>query len=305
MADKSKIEWTERTWNPVTGCTKVSPGCAHCYAETFAERWRGTPGHPYEQGFDLKLWPERLSKPLRWREPSMIFVNSMSDLFHEEVPFEYIAAVFGVMAAADRHIFQVLTKRPERMREFFEWREFEIRRRDLRWEPWRVCEEEAVEYVPDLPAAGSWAGWPLRNVWLGVSVESRRFTHRADALRQIPAAVRFVSAEPLLGPLIGCWEVNRDETGHTYDFGLNLSRIDWLIVGGESGPGARKMKLPWVTDLCMAAEASRTAFFFKQTGAVLAREMGLADRKGADPDEWPEGWPKKICAREMPEAVLA
>lgn len=179
MADGSAIEWTEATWNPVTGCTKVSPGCAHCYAETFAERWRGTPGHPYEQGFDLKLWPSRLEQPLRWTRPRMIFVNSMSDLFHEDIPFEFIASVFDVMVRVERHTFQILTKRQDRL----------------------------ADLAPDLP-------WP-RNVWMGVSIENRRFVHRADRLREVPAAVRFISAEPLLGPL-----------EH-----LNLDGIHWLIAG--------------------------------------------------------------------------
>src|SRR5436190_4474273 len=165
MADRSAIEWTEATWNPVTGCDEVSPGCAHCYAKTFAERFRGVPGHPYEQGFDLRLWPERLDQPLRWRRPRTIFVNSMSDLFHERVSDEFVAEVFEVMERADWHIFQVLTKRPERARNL-----------------------------------AKQLSWP-QHVWLGVSVENRRFVHRADLLREIPAAVRFISAEPLLGPL--------------------------------------------------------------------------------------------------------
>src|SRR3954451_7046954 len=158
MADRSRIEWTEATWNPVTGCSEVSPGCAHCYAKTFAERWRGVPGHPYEQGFDLRLWPERLDVPLRWRRPRVVFVNSMSDLFHEDIPDEFVADVFDVMVRAEQHTFQVLTKRHERL----------------------------AQLAPELP-------WP-RNVWMGVSVENRRFVHRAEALREVPAAVRFISA---------------------------------------------------------------------------------------------------------------
>src|SRR5579875_2123067 len=167
MPQTSAIEWTEATWNPVTGCTQVSPGCAHCYAKTFAERWRGIPGHAYEQGFDLRLWPERLDAPLRWRKPKTIFVNSMSDLFHEAIPADYIADVFETMQAAHWHTFQVLTKREERL----------------------------AELAPELP-------WPP-NVWMGVTIENRRFVERADYLRSVPAAVRFISAEPLLGPLEG------------------------------------------------------------------------------------------------------
>ncbi len=190
MGRDSKIEWTESTWNPVTGCHKVSPGCAHCYAETFAERFRGVPGHPYEQGFDLRLWPERLEIPLRWKQPRLVFVNSMSDLFHEEIAAQYIHQVFDVMAEASHHRFQVLTKRHERL----------------------------AELAPHLP-------WPT-NVWMGVSIENRRFVHRADYLRRVPAAVRFISAEPLLGPLEG----------------LDLNGIDWLIAGGESGFRHRRMR---------------------------------------------------------------
>ena len=166
MADKSAIEWTEATWNPVTGCEKVSPGCAHCYAETFAERFVGVPGHPYEQGFALKLWPDRLEHPLRWKRPRMIFVNSMSDLFHERIPDEYIAQVFEVMGAASQHTFQILTKRHERLAE---------------WRPTTVAPER-MDGRDDRESA--------------VRPSSR-------LLREVPAAVRFISAEPLLGPLEG------------------------------------------------------------------------------------------------------
>ena len=228
MPDRSRIEWTGATWNPVTGCNKVSPGCAHCYAETFAERWRGIPGHPYEQGFELRLWPNRLDVPLRWRRPRTIFVNSMSDLFHEDVPDEFIAAVFDVMVRADHHTFQVLTKRHERM----------------------------AQLAIDLP-------WPP-NVWLGVTIENRRFIHRADYLRAVPASVRFISAEPLLGPLEG----------------LDLDGIDWLISGGESGARHRPVRVEWLRDLRDRCEAEGVAYFFKQWGApaqkaVVATSMGV------------------------------
>src|SRR5215213_8556348 len=216
MADRSAIEWTESTWNPVTGCSKVSPGCAHCYAEAFAERWRGIPGHPYEQGFELRLWPERLEQPLRWRRPRMIFVNSMSDLFHEDIPLEFIERVFSVMGEASWHTFQVLTKRHERLAEFAP---------ELEWHP---------------------------NVWMGVSIENRRFVHRADYLRTVPAAVRFISAEPLLGPLDG----------------LDLDGIDWLIAGGESGPRHRRIDPEWVRDLRDRCAIENVAFFFKQWGGA-------------------------------------
>jgi protein gp37 len=222
MADNSKIEWTEATWNPVTGCHKVSPGCAHCYAETFAERWRGVVDHPYEQGFDLKLWRARLETPLRWRRPRTIFVNSMSDLFHDDVPADFIAEVFDVMRRADWHVFQILTKRHERLAEL-----------------------------------GAVLDWPM-NVWMGVSIENRRFVHRADALRTIPAAVRFISAEPLLGPLEG----------------LDLTGIDWLIVGGESGPKHRPMRPHWARELRERCHDEGVTYFFKQWGGRTSKSGG-------------------------------
>lgn len=214
MSDKSSIEWTEATWNPVTGCTKVSPGCAHCYAETFAERFRGVPGHPYERGFDLQLRPERLNQPLEWKRPRLIFTNSMSDLFHPEVPVEFIQSVFDTMVRADWHTFQVLTKRSERL----------------------------AELAPRLP-------WP-NNVWMGVSVENQRWTSRIDDLRQVDAAVRFLSCEPLLGPLK-----------------LQLYGIHWVIAGGESGRRARPMRPQWVRSIRDQCRANRVPFFFKQWGA--------------------------------------
>ena len=214
MADRSSIEWTEATWNPITGCDKVSPGCAHCYAETFAERFRGVPGHPYERGFDLQLRPERLDQPLQWTRPRVIFVNSMSDLFHEDVPEDYIRSVFDVMRRAHWHVFQVLTKRAGRLQAL----------------------------APRLP-------WP-DNVWMGVSVENQRWTTRIDALRTVPAAVRFLSCEPLLGPL-----------------DLDLDGIGWVIVGGESGRRARPMRPEWARSILDQCRRAGVAFFFKQWGA--------------------------------------
>ncbi len=222
MADNSAIEWTEATWNPVTGCDQVSPGCAHCYAKTFAERWRGCPGHSYEQGFDLRLWPQRLEQPLKWTRPRVIFVNSMSDLFHEDVPLDYIQQVFDVMGRAEHHTFQILTKRHERLAEVAS---------TLRWHP---------------------------NVWMGVSIENRRFVHRADYLREVDAAVRFISAEPLLGPLEG----------------LDLSGIDWLIAGGESGPKHRPVKIEWLRDLRDRCGEEGVAYFFKQWGGHRPKAGG-------------------------------
>ncbi len=222
MADGSRIEWTQATWNPVTGCSKVSPGCAHCYAETFAERWRGIPGHPYEQGFDLRLWPERLEQPLKWKRPRLIFTNSMSDLFHEDVPDEFIERVFEVMVEAKQHIFQVLTKRHERL----------------------------AEIAAQLP-------WP-ENVWMGVSIENKHWVGRADYLREVPAAVRFISAEPLLGPLDG----------------LNLEGIDWLIAGGESGHGHRPVREEWLIELRDLCRSEEVAFYFKQWGGRYSKAGG-------------------------------
>jgi protein gp37 len=222
MSARSHIEWTSASWNPVTGCDEVSPGCAHCYAKTFAERFRGVPGHPYEQGFDLRFWPERLELPLRWRRPKLVFVNSMSDLFHEAVPVDYIEAVFDVMARADHHVFQVLTKRHERL----------------------------AELASELP-------WP-ENVWMGVSIENCRFVKRADSLRTVDAQVKFISAEPLLGPLTG----------------LDLTGIDWLIAGGESGPGHRRVGANWVRLLRDQCLAEGVAFFFKQWGGRTPKSGG-------------------------------
>lgn len=221
MSDSSSIEWTDTTWNPVRGCTKVSPGCKHCYAETFAERWRGIPGHPYEQGFDLRLIPEKLTEPLRWRRSRSIFVNSMSDLFQEEVPEDFIQRVFEVMALADWHVYQVLTKRAERMR-------------------------DVVSRLPEKLR-------PRRHVWLGVSVENRRYgLPRVDLLRDTPAPVRFLSVEPLL-----------EDLGN-----IELSGIQWVIVGGESGPGARPMREEWVDNVRAQCRSARVPFFFKQWGGV-------------------------------------
>ena len=211
--NKSTIEWTEVTWNPVTGCDKVSSGCKNCYALRFAERFRGVAGHPYEQGFDLRLWPTRLEQPLRWTTPRTVFVNSMSDLFHEQVPDEFIQHVFAVMGKASHHRFQVLTKRHHRL--------------------------EAL--APDLP-------WPP-NVWMGVSIENQHWLERVEALKNTPAAVKFLSCEPLLGPLT-----------------IDLHGIDWVIVGGESGPGARLMKTEWATGIRDQCVKSKVPFFFKQWG---------------------------------------
>ncbi|SLE12988.1 bacteriophage protein gp37 [Mycobacteroides abscessus subsp. bolletii] len=252
MGDKTGIEWTDATWNPVTGCDKVSPGCDHCYAETFAERWRGTRGHYFANGFDVQLRLDKLDLPLRWTKPRRIFVNSMSDIFHDKVSDEYIAKVWAVMAAAPRHTFQVLTKRHARMRSllnngtFFETvadyaLEFD---RDI-WRRWQAAQN----------------AWPLPNVWLGVSAEDqKRADLRIPALLDTPAAVRFVSAEPLLGPI----DLHADPIGKDSVFWIG--RLDWVIVGGESGPSARPMHPDWARSLRDQCIGAGVPFLFKQWG---------------------------------------
>jgi protein gp37 len=215
MSTLSNIEWTEMTWNPTVGCTKISPGCKHCYAETMARRLKAIGVKGYENGFRLTLVPERLSEPLERRKPTVYFVNSMSDLFHEKVPFEYIHRVFDVMARAPQHTFQVLTKRAERMAEF--------------------C--RGTQIPP--------------NVWLGVSVENRKYgVPRIDVLRHIDAGTRFLSIEPLL-----------EDLGR-----IDLTKIHWVIVGGESGKKARPMKTEWVDGIKRQCDTADVAFFFKQWG---------------------------------------
>jgi protein gp37 len=239
MSLKSSIEWTDATWNPVRGCTKISPGCKHCYAETFAERFRGVPGHPYEQGFDLRLVPEKLNEPLRWRSPKRIFVNSMSDLFQDGVPTEYIAAVGHVMKRANWHTYQVLTKRHERMRDLLSG--------ELNW----------LARIP--------------HVWFGVSVEDREYgVPRIDSLRATPARVRFLSIEPLL-----------ENLGQ-----INLAGIDWVIVGGESGAGARRMEQSWVPSILEECREQAVPFFFKQWGGTQKIKTGR-ELNGRTYDELP------------------
>jgi len=227
MSLGSAIEWTDATWNPVRGCTKVSPGCAHCYAETFSERFRGVPGHPYEFGFDLRLVPEKLAEPFRWRKSCRVFVNSMSDLFHEQVPDDFIVSVARVMERANWHQYQVLTKRSRRLR-------------DLLQTKLRFAQSQS-------------------HIWWGVSVENRKHgLPRIDDLRDAPAAVRFLSIEPLieaLGP-------------------IDLSKITWVIVGGESGAGARPLRKEWVLSIRDQCKRVRVPFFFKQWGGIRKCEHG-------------------------------
>jgi protein gp37 len=227
MALKSSIEWTDATWNPVRGCTKISPGCTHCYAERFAERFRGVKSHPFEQGFDLRLVPEKLHEPLRWRKPKRVFVNSMSDLFHEGVSDDYIAEVASVMVQANWHTYQVLTKRSARMRALLTSR---------------------LKFAAEQP-----------HIWWGVSVESRRYgIPRIEDLQASFASVRFLSIEPLL-----------EDLGT-----VDLAGIDWVIVGGESGPGARPMRREWVVSIRRQCRATGVSFFFKQWGGVHKARNG-------------------------------
>lgn len=227
MSETSKIEWTDATWNPVRGCTKISPGCAHCYAETFAERFRGVPGHPYERGFDLRLVPERLLDPFSWPKAKMVFVNSMSDLFHEGIPNKYISAVARIMCETPWHTYQVLTKRSRRLRDML--------RSELNW---------AAE---------------KQHIWWGVSVENRKVgLPRLEDLRDTPAAVRFLSVEPLL-----------EHLGE-----IDLNGIHWVIVGGESGHGARPMEEAWVLSVLDQCKAAKVPFFFKQWGGVHKKAAG-------------------------------
>jgi len=239
VGDKSGIEWTDATWNPVTGCTKVSPGCKYCYAERLAARLQAMGNLRYRNGFAVTLHPDQLTLPLRWTQPRMIFVNSMSDLFHEDIPEDFIRRVFDVMVQANWHVFQILTKRAQRLEDL----------------------------APRLP-------WPP-NVWQGISIENSRYTWRVAHLQHVPAAVRFLSVEPLLGPI-----------PH-----LPLDDIHWVIVGGESGPRHRVVDPTWVRDIRRQCKTAGVAFFFKQWGGHTSKAGGRL----LDGREW----------HEMPHAPLA
>lgn len=234
MANNSSIEWTEATWNPVTGCTKISAGCKYCYAERMARRLQAMGVPQYENAFKLTLQPHALDLPKKWCKPRVIFVNSMSDLFHKNVPLDYIRQVFGVMNECNRHTFQVLTKRPERAAQIA---------KSLTWTP---------------------------NIWMGTSIEDERVRARLDAIKQVPAHVRFLSLEPLIGPLPK----------------LGLNGIHWVIVGGESGPGARPMEPEWVHDIRSQCETASVPFFFKQWGGVNKKRAGRS-LNGQTWDEMP------------------
>lgn len=226
MADKSSIEWTDATWNPVTGCTKLSKGCEHCYAKRFSERFRGVKDHPYQQGFDLKLWPNRLDLPFEWKRPRYIFVNSMSDLFHENIPSDFISQVFDTMEKARWHTYHILTKRSSRMKDF-------------------INDRYRNMSVPS-------------HIWLGVSIEERSVLSRVEHLQQANSTVRFLSLEPLLGPLAK----------------LDLKGIHWIIVGGESGPRFRPLNTEWVREIRDQCKEEGVAFFFKQWGGIRPKSGG-------------------------------
>lgn len=318
----TSIEWTDKTWNPIRGCTRVSAGCVHCYAERQAARFAG-PGQPYEglvrisekaDGRREPRWtgairfvPEKLAEPLSWRKPARVFVNSMSDLFHEGVSDEQIAAIFGVMAACPQHTFQVLTKRPERMREWFEW---------IRCSPvslggptvnaGRGAKWWAREYVDAIDVCARPWVWPLPNVWLGVSVEDQRTAdERIPLLLDTPAAVWWVSYEPALGPVDFREHLSGDSVGHETggpQGWVSGPGLDWIVIGGESGPGARPFDLAWARSTIEQARAAGVPVFVKQLGArpmervderhamppVTHKTVTLRDRKGGDPSEWPE-----------------
>jgi protein gp37 len=251
MSEATQIEWTDSTWNPVTGCSKITAGCDFCYAERFSERFRGVPGHPFEYGFDLALRPDRVAQPLRWKKPRRIFVNSMSDLFHKEVPKSFIDSVFDTMEQANWHTFQVLTKRSSLMARY-------LRNR----------------YGGDLAPS---------HIWLGVSIEDAKNAVRIKHLHTAPATVKFVSFEPLIGP-VGT---------------VDLEGIHWAIVGGESGPRARPMLEEWATDIRDQCRKANVAFFFKQWGGVRPKSGGR-ELQGREWNQYP-----KVAEGRRPESIAA
>jgi len=309
----TKIQWTEKVWNPSTGCDRISDGCTNCYAMSMAKRLKGmeqargeknpkyqNDGDPRTSGpgFALTVHDDALDAPLHWKKPRKVFVNSMSDLFHARVPREFLARVFAVMAATPQHTYQILTKRPERAARLLTdlctcgngcvpGTHF---RSQMEW----AATPHSPTYVPGLkPGTYHRSSWPLPNVWLGTSIESDKYTRRADHLRNTPAAVRFISAEPLLGPLPSA----------------NFTGIDWLILGGESGPGSRPFQPQWATDLIHQARAAGAAPFVKQLGTVWARNTTHAgqpvaaygDTKGGKP----QYWPAHLRVREYPKTEAA
>lgn len=333
MADKSSIEWTDATWNPTRGCTKIAPGCKNCYAERFAERFRGVPGHAYEQGFDPRIVPDQLTVPLKWKKPRRIFVNSMSDVFHESFTFEYIDLVFAVMALARQHTFQILTKRPERAVEYF--RSFDnspaaMDRGEAFAEASRALFENTDEWsiaLDVITASRFWRGLP--NVQIGTSVAQQSDADKnIPHLLQIPAAVRFLSVEPLIESLDirSALAVRKGRPNSERPYGGDTARIGppalgWVIVGGESGPGARPCDVAWIRSIVQQCKVAGVPVFVKQLGsrpfvsnppssetsADMRWKLNLPrrdkngepfprDRKGGD---WLE-WPEDLRIREFP-----
>jgi protein gp37 len=321
----TSIEWTEQTWNPTTGCDRISPGCDHCYALTMAKRLKGMRQAKYQNdgdprtsgpGFALTVHPDVLTEPLRWKKPRKVFVNSMSDLFHARVPRQFLARVFAVMAATPQHTYQILTKRPERAARILTdlcacgsgHPPGEHFRSTMEW----AATSHSPTYVPGLEHGNYHrSGWPLPNVWIGTSVENQKYADlRIPALMKTPAAVRFLSCEPLIGPV-------RLTRGHghcpTHDFpgGFctgpcpDLILPNWLIIGGESGPGARPFDPQWAADLIDDARLAGAAPFVKQLGTVWARDWTVdgktvaahGDTKGGNPDYWPA----HLRVREYPQ----
>jgi protein gp37 len=292
VADRSAIEWTEATWNPTTGCDRLGSGCDHCYALTLAKRLKAmgspkyqTDGDPRTSGpgFGLAMHPATLPAPLHWRKPRTVFVNSMSDLGHARVLREFVARVFAVMAATPQHTYQILSKRPKRLAQMLtdECRcgshhpPGEHFRSEMEW----AATPHSPTYVPGLePGLYHRSGWPLPNVWLGTSIESNDYCRRAERLRETPAAVRFISAEPLLGPLPS----------------LDLTGIDWLIVGGESGRRARPMELDWARSLVRQCQDARVPVFVKQLGSSWSRDHHDIDQ-----------FPTDLRVRQYPEVPAA
>lgn len=310
MSDNSSIEWTDATWNPTRGCTKIAQGCKNCYAERFAERFRGVPGHAYEAGFDPRTAPDQLTIPLRWTKPRRIFVDSMSDLFHESFSFEYIDLVFAVMAIAKHHTYQILTKRPDRAAEYF--RSFNLGVSSI--QRGAACAEALLSLFgthnewfaacETVSASRFWRGLP--HVWIGTSIAEQK---DADAniphLLQIPAAVRFLSVEPLIGPVnVQRW----------------LTALQWVIVGGESGPGARPCHVDWITSIVEQCREAPLPVFVKQ---VQLYRCGHCGNCWPEPPQWPaeecgedcvaaarrvlskspDEWPEYLRIREFPQEV--
>lgn len=330
----SKIEWTEQTWNPTTGCDRISPGCDNCYALTMAKRLKGMGSAKYQNdgnprtsgpGFGITTHPDTLTEPLRWKKPRKVFVNSMSDLFHARVPRDFLAQVFAVMAATPQHTYQILTKRPERAARILGGGckcghpNGEHFRASMEW----AATSHSPTYVPGLEhGIYHRTNWPLPNVWIGTSVENQKYADlRIPSLLKTPAAVRFLSCEPMVGPVnlgnalrsdlyrcsCGAWERDGEQhprcanCGHSWSWKPGNSAIDWVIIGGESGPGARPFQPDWATSLIEDSRTAGAAPFVKQLGTPWARANNASDTKGGNPDDWPAD----LRVREYPQPQRA